>query len=301
MVSYVENYPQLAPKIMLGYSIKRFYDTTVSTKLLEEQLNTGNLSFEYPFYKDITAAPLLPSPPGTAAHLTQGYYQRKLVTAQPYRSATIIDEWSLKWLLADVVRDHTQTNTDLLALKQDERTFLHLTNDASIGTPYTGDINTATPSYPWEDMVNGNPISDINAMRSAIRLKSKREPDTFVMPSDVEATLMSRPDIQKLVWQGGKGIELSEGHITRIMGLDVMIANPMTKNATTGTESQLIAKKAIMLRRGRETGIIHVAEPLEVRRWDDLEIRGVHVEILKTFEPHLWRSFQVGVMSSVIS
>jgi len=162
-------------------------------------------------------------------------------------------------------------------------------------------MGLSTPANKWDDNLNGNPIKDVLDAVADIRKRAKVDADTIVMASDVHAKLIQRPDIQKLFHYAGSGFQLDNGVMARFLGLNVMVSNPLSKNVVTGAESFLLGDKVLVMRAGRDTGIIHVAEPLEMRRWDDLEVRGIRVELMKTFEPHIWREKQIFLLNDVLA
>lgn len=241
------------------------------------------------------------APPGTEARLTTGYYSTSQVTAVPYRIGTKIDEWTnSSWMLVDVLRDATMTLYNQMMLQQ-EYDVLHALSDTSTWSSMGS--STKTSAY-WDDNVDGDPIGDILTAKSWIRQNSKAgRPDTLIIDSEVEQTLMSRPDVRRILEQGQQPTSINNGVLERFLGLDVFVANVISKTAGTWAEASTFDndENAYICQRGSQLGITHVAEPEEFRRWSLPATRSLQIELLKTFKPHIWRQERNYVFKTVLS
>lgn len=296
-----ENNAALHPRIMLANAIARGYESPIASMVLPEVLSLGDKVKEYPIYYDNVAASPSDSPPGTEARITSGYYSTGQVTGVPYRLATRIDEWTnSSWMLTNVLNDATTTLYNMMMVQQEYDIITALADT----TTYTSMGNSTKTSDYWDDNIDGDPIKDIKAAKKWIKENSKQgEADTLIIDSEVEAILFSRPDIQRLLYQGGQMNSLNNGRITRLLGLDVFVTNTITKTAGTWAESSTFAndEQAMICQRGESLGITHVAEPEEFRRWALPSTRSLHIELLKTFKPHIWRQTRNYVYKSVLS
>ena len=299
-IDYINN-PGLHPKILLAEAIYRGYDVPIATQILPEQLSVEDLILHYYDYTDtVFESPKL-APPGTTAPTSAGYFAMHQVEAKPYRLGAVLDDWTTNqsWHKGNAYAN-TITSLYNQFMLQQEYDVMYALSDTST---FTSIGNSTKTSNYWDDNVNGDPIKDVLNAIKTIRETAKAIPNSFIITSEIHATLMSRPDVQRLMFQGNQNSQVANGVMTNFLGLDVFVNNTITKTTGTWAESTtfLNDEKAFILERGDMLGITHVAEPMQFNTWREDASRGVHVELLKTFAPTIWRQTRDYFYATVMS
>lgn len=304
MSTYTE-YSALQPTIIEGLVIARGKQWGPLAKLLPEEIHGEGLAWNYQIFDDAAAMPATEAAPGTEATISEGDYDRKTITAKPFRVKALIDKWLRKWSVIDAVKQKTDNLTDKIQRAQEYRIMQHLTNfgQAAAGATlaiygagtyrYMASKDKATEG--WDDATDGATyaIADILEAKKWIRKNALMGPaDTLIINPDAEEALLKHATIRETMYWGGQGPPvIVEGKLAKFMGLDIIVVDGSYQDEL-GVEYDLLDDRAIVLHRGvdgSDLGVLHVAEPLYSSLYPDEKVQGDWIEVGKTLEPHIWR------------
>jgi len=309
------NYELLAdlhPKKLTGIAIKKTQGKLVLAQVIPER-PSAEMSGYYKTYNDVYFGGMTPEVgEGVENEYANTSYAETSYNCHEYREGGRITERAIKFLLAKnstravangraLVEDEIQFLTERLMLREENLRYNALVNNA-----YSS--NTVAASNVWSG-TTGTPIDDIRRAVRNIRDNWHVEADTLIIGTAAEEALMNHADVKDLVKYtntamitGNTILGLSKA-IGRFLGLDVLVSDVVTGSgiASPVTETKMVNTTAIVCKRGMDLGAMWVAEPLEVRRWQEMKSRSVEVQIFKTMVPVVFRTRQIALITSVVT
>ena len=288
-----------AKVVTKGIAVVREKQHGIATQIFPDRLNAGALVYKYPTILDAKMRRATEARPGTAA--TKGDYKvsETTVTARALRMEGEVDDWERKWDAIDKVATLTELLTDKI-LREQEIDLVDTLNAGctSDNGNYT-DVNADGTTNDWDDNINGNPIADILLARRTIQGLSYIRPSeisAFLIDEQIEAALLGRPDIQRLLRSADQGAQLNNGRLERLFGMDVRVM-PFDEQGflDPDAETQRVMQddsthtSAFVGQPGTVAGFAHVAEALFTDTWEVKGFRMGRISVAKTFKAHMQR------------
>lgn len=301
----------LHPKYLTGIAIKKTQGKLVLDQIVPER-PSAEWSGYYKNYNDVYFGGMTPEVgEGVENEYANTSYTESSFICSEYREGGRISERAIKFLLS---KDSTQAVSNGRALVEDEIQFLSerlalreekLRYDSLVANAYSG--NAVPASFVWSN-ASSTPIKDIRRAIKNIRDNWHVEPDTCIIGTTAEESLMNHADVKDLIKYNStalattkdiKGISQALG---RFLGLNFVVSDVVTGSgiASPVTETKMVNATAIVCKAGIDLGALWVAEPLEVRRWWNEKSRSLEVQIFKSMKVTVFRPRQAALITSIV-
>ena len=311
MINY-ESLGDLQPKALTGIAIKKTQGMFLGTDFLPER-PWPEFTGYYKSYNDVAFAQLAPSvAESQPASFLNTAYTESSFTMKEYRYATQLSERAIEFLMAKdstqhksagraLVKDAIELITETVGL-QEEKTVIDLLISGA------NSANATTATNAWSS-ASSTPLTDIREAIRLIRVNWHITPDTLIIDPSLEKDLLIHADVKDMVKYTsdrlltlGQDAGRSRAFPGGLCGLDVYVSDAVyTTSVLSGAaETALMdGTKAIVMKRGATTGVNFVAKDLNSNRWYDYLTRATMLDIQKVFQPVIFRSKQIAVISGV--
>lgn len=301
----------LHPKKLTGIAIKKTQGKLVLDIALPER-PSAEWSGYYKNYNEVYFGGMTPEVgEGVENEHANTSYTESSFTCSEYREGGMISERAIKFLLS---KDSTQAVSNGRALVEDEIQFLserlalreeNLRYSALVANAYSG--NTVAASYVWSN-ASSTPIANIRKAVKNIRDNWHVEPDTCILGTTAEESLINHADVKDLIKYSSTALAqtnriagLSQA-LGKFLGLNFIVSDVVTGSgiASPVTETKMVNASVIICKAGPDLGSLWVAEPLEVRRWWNEKSRSLEVQIFKSMKVTVFRPRQLALITSVV-
>ena len=315
MISYeIQN--DLHPKKLTGIAVKKTQGVMFATNFLPER-PFPEWSGYYKTYGNVAFGQMAPeASEGGKDQLLNTDYVEQSFTMKEYRIGGRLSERAIKFLMNKnskvavssgraLVTDEIEFLADTLALRQEREIINALSSNTPSGT------KTAA-AFDWSG-TQSTPLKDLRTVCKNILVTQHAQADTMIISPETELDLLNHADVKDIYKYGGNLNNLTasidngrSNALPNIAGLDVWVSDAVKTAQTSAgilsgaTETLLKTNDYVqVLKRGASTGVTYVAEPLTVRRWAEEETRSIRVQLFKTFIPVIFRTNQLGMVTSV--
>lgn len=311
MINY-EIQADLHPKKLTGIAIKKTQGVLFMTDILPERA-FPEFSGYYKSYNDVAYGHLAPEVgEGGEDTLLNTSYTESSFTMKEYRIGGRLTERAINFLLSknsttavsagrQLVTDEIEFLAETLALREEKAIM-----DAVVAGADSN--NAVSASAEWSS-ASSTPVADLRSACKNILTRQHTQADTLVISPQLELDLMNHADVKDIYKYSGSVTNVEapivagrSRSIPNIAGLDVYVSDAVYGTAIPSGSTTYSLKgdsSAIVCKRGTSLGITYVAEPLTVRRWEELGTRSIRVQLFKTFIPVVFRASQIAVVSGI--
>jgi len=259
----------LHPRVILDIAIRRIPEKFIATELFPER-TVQDVAYKYVEWK----------PTWKMARTRKELAESRFAEALPYTEKTgagcveysekfFVTDREIKIATRDTIADRIEAVSSMIHLRQ-EFTWCNelLTNT---------NVQSFTVTTSWAT-ATADIIGDIEEACRKIEEATGVVPDSLVVNPACFKNLLRNEAIRTLI----RGRVLEKG-LRQSVGL-LMPHLDVFKEINKQNGTKLLADdRAIVLKRGVETGAFHVYEGLSTDRWESRDPRGVFVRIWKTF------------------
>ena len=311
MINY-EIQADLHPKKLTGIAIKKTQGVLFMTDILPERA-FPEFSGYYKSYNDVAYGHLSPEVgEGGEDTLLNTSYVESSFTMKEYRIGGRLTERAINFLLSknsttavsagrQLVTDEIEFLAETLALREEKAIM-----DAVVAGADSN--NAVSASAEWSS-ASSTPVADLRNACKNILTRQHTQADTLVISPQLELDLMNHADVKDIYKYSGSVTNVEapvvagrSRSIPNIAGLDVYVSDAVYGTAIPSGSTTYALKgdsSAIVCKRGPSLGITYVAEPLTVRRWEELGTRSMRVQLFKTFVPVVFRANQIAIVSGI--
>jgi len=272
----------LHKKVVLEIAIRAVQGRFIAAEIFPERavpdreyyyLKYGKVGLMAPARAEIAEAEVAPALP----------YTEVKSSCQEYAYKAFISEHMMKWATRNVVADIVSALSETIHLRQEYQFFNAILTETEVNKV------TIPAGSEWDAATPGDALDHIEQAKELIHKTGHVTADTLILnPHDVRS-ILKQSAVRDLLTGTGE-----------VAGLARILPqlNIYVTDAVDEAGNLLLRDKAIVMKRGPETGQIAAAEPLSTRNWESEDPRGRWVMLWKTFNIDIFRPKNICVIEN---